>query len=423
MEESCPKETERVCAASEVRGGAKSKDPLMFLHLADLHLAPRSAKINKKDPLTGRLLRDLDMEQAFRLAVDDALSLDPLPSAVVVAGDVFDTYKGSPSAEIAAIEQFRRFSEAGVEVLCIAGNHDTPANLTKIPMYSVLKKALESDPLIHLAYDEVERIVVGEVEYVLLPHICLLSGDFTKEDIEPRNTAAKTVLVVHGVAEGDPSLSQQDEEREAPIASWVLNLPFDYIAFGHYHSRGWVPNYKGKALYCGSLENTVVSGPDVKHEKGPVYVDMSAKGVNRCRFVNSPIRKIIELPRIDAEKKELDTPEKTVAAIEKALQDCDSSGAIIKQAVVNAAKSVYAALPQRNFSYALPDALYVSVQFSFIENKTTNLDSDASEDGGKKTSFKTLNEEIKDATKKLVNNKEIPEEVEEPVIDRIQKLI
>ena len=68
-------------------------DPKLFAHLADLHLAPRSGTIPNQDPYTGRLVRDMDMSAALHAAVDDILEQRPLPSACVVAGDIFDTSK------------------------------------------------------------------------------------------------------------------------------------------------------------------------------------------------------------------------------------------------------------------------------------------------------------------------------------------
>ena len=66
-------------------------DPKLFVHVADLHLAPRASTIAKRDSKTHRLIRDLDMENAFVDSVDETLAQDPLPSAYVIAGDLFDT--------------------------------------------------------------------------------------------------------------------------------------------------------------------------------------------------------------------------------------------------------------------------------------------------------------------------------------------
>ena len=121
-------------------------DPNLFVHVADLHLAPRSSSIAKRDPATNRLIRDLDMDSAFERSVDQALASDPLPCAYVIAGDVFDTYKGSPDAFRTCIKQFRRLTEAGIHVLAIAGNHDTPTNLLKTPMYAMLAEVYGGIP-------------------------------------------------------------------------------------------------------------------------------------------------------------------------------------------------------------------------------------------------------------------------------------
>ena len=248
----------------------------MFAHLADLHLDAHAAQIKKKDPVTNRPMRELDMEHAFELAVDDIISNAEDVDCCVIAGDIFDSYHATADSAIVAINQIRRITEAGIHVVAIAGNHDTPTNVRKTPKFLELAAALGDNDLVTMSYDDVKHVVIGDTEYVLLPHLVCLGGLFTEADLTPTSDARHAVLVVHGVAAGDPSLKQQDEMREIPIAKWIMDMPWDYVAFGHYHMPGWVPGYVGKAAYSGSLENTVISGPDVCMHRGPVYVDLDA---------------------------------------------------------------------------------------------------------------------------------------------------
>lgn len=344
---------------------ARAHDPNLFVHLADLHLAPRSTAIAKRDPGTGRLLRDLDMDAALIHAVDDVLEQDPLPSTVVIAGDVFDTWRGSIDALMCVLSQIRRLREAGIEILGIAGNHDTPTRRSNTCMYQLLADALSTDDGITLAYDTVIRKVVGNIEYVLLPHQPCMDGSFEREDIEPSGDAGKSVLVVHGVAAGDPSLQQMDEAREVPIASWIMDMPWDYVAFGHYHKPGWVPHYEGKASYCGSLENTVISGPDLCMERGPVYVDLSADGDDRRIMHPLPIRPVVSLPDVEIPGDREVTPSEVDAMVEKAISDGDTEGAIVRLKVAGIARSTYQSLPRRAFQDADPSALAIRIDWEF----------------------------------------------------------
>lgn len=349
-------------------------DPDLFVHVADLHLAPRSASIAKRDRDTGRLVRDLDMDRAFARAVDDVLVQDPLPSAFVIAGDVFDTWRGSIDAMICAIAQIRRLRAAGIEVLGIAGNHDTPNRQASTCMFELLMNALGDDGGVTLAYDSVIRRVVGNAEYVLLPHRVCLAGEIDEDLLRPSGGAPRSVLVVHGVAAGDPSLRQMDEAKEIPIASWVMDMGWDYVAFGHYHKPGWIARYEGKASYCGSLENTVISGPDVCMERGPVYIDLSVDGEGKRVMHPLPVRRIVTLPDVVlGSGEDAPTPEEVDALIAGAIADGDTEEAIVRLAVHNIARSTYQALPRRSFADADPSALLIRVEWEYAASPVTTV--------------------------------------------------
>lgn len=336
-------------------------DPKLFAHLADLHLAPRSGTIPNQDPYTGRLVRDMDMSAALHAAVDDILEQRPLPSACVVAGDIFDTWQASQDAIIDAAREFQRLRLAGIEVVAIAGNHDTPTQKKKTPAYIVLKHEFEDmaqDEKAHFAYNEIEHVKVGDVEYVLLPHNAAEHGGFTEEDFKPRLGAEKSVLVVHGVAAGDPSLAQQDEMKEIPIAKWLLDMPWDYIAFGHYHKPGWIPGYKGRAAYCGSLENTVISGPDVSSIRGPVYIDLSKSGEDMLVMHPQKIRRIMQLETLDFEGHDVDA-EELDRLISQLILDSNVKGAIVTHTVKGIPRSVIRTMKRRSFQGVEPEVLHI----------------------------------------------------------------
>lgn len=346
----------------------KEHSPYLFVHLADLHLAPRSSSIVKQDPRTGRLIRDLDMTYALHRAVDDVLSRDVLPSACVIAGDIFDTYQASQDAIIDAARELKRLRNAGIEIVSIAGNHDTPTQKKKTPAYVVLRHEFEDiaeDTGVVLAYDEIVHKRVGNVEYVLLPHNAAVAGGFDEADFAPCLGAEKSVLVVHGVAAGDPSLAQQDEMKEIPIAKWIMDMDWDYVAFGHYHKPGWIPGYKGKAAYCGSLENTVISGPDVCHTRGPVYVDMSQEGTDKLEMRPQKIRPIVSLPDIDLLGRDVNA-EELDREIAELILAADTDGCIVVHNVKNVPRSVIRTMKRRNFQAVNPEMLYIKTTITAL---------------------------------------------------------
>lgn len=315
-----------------------------------------------------RLVRDLDMDRAFEAAVSEALSASPLPSAFVIAGDIFDTYRGSSDAFLTAVEQIRRLREAGIAVIGIAGNHDTPTNLLRTPMFKMLLGVFQDDPGVALAYDDIQHVRAGDIEYVLLPHTPCLAGGFSERDLLPASDAPYAVLVVHGVAAGDPSLSQMDEIKEVPISAWVLDLGWDYVAFGHYHKPGWIPGREGRAAYSGSLENTVVSGPDVCMRRGPVFVDLAKPAAYRYDMHPLPIRSIIELDDIDVEGEEI-TAEELDERICSLLLAQDLAGAIVRHKVKGVTRALYKSLSRRAFGSVVPDALLIKTEFEYAKER------------------------------------------------------
>lgn len=412
----------------------REKDPYLFAHLADLHLAPRSGTITKRDAKTGRLVRDLDMTSALRRAVDDILAQDPLPSACVIAGDIFDTFQGSQDAIIDAAREFKRVRQAGIAIVAIAGNHDTPTQKQKTPAYVVLKHEfadIAEDNEAYFAYDEIEHVKVGDVEYVLLPHNAACAGNFTEDDFAPCLGASKSVLVVHGVAAGDPSLAQMDEMKEIPIAKWILDMGWDYVAFGHYHKPGWIPGYRGRAAYCGSLENTVISGPDVCHTRGPVYVDVEKDGTDKLVMHPQRIRPIISLPDIDVEGRDVNA-EELDREIAETILAAETDGCIVLHSIKNVPRSVVKTMSRRSFQAVNPEMLFIKTKIEYLSEvpKAVNLNSEQEEETGAGTeqgaegdavevradrNFKPLNVEVSEALEALISDGTIRESRRENV--------
>ena len=381
-------------------------DPLMFYHTADLHLAPRSGTIMKRDAATGRLMRDLDMDAAFVQAVDKAVAARPMPSAFVVSGDIFDTYAGSPDAFVTVVREFRRLTDAGIAVIAIAGNHDTPTNALRTPMFAMLQSVFAGNRLVTLAYDRIVRVTVGDIEYVLLPHRVCLDGGFGEDDIRPSGDAPHSVLLVHGVAAGDPSLRQMDEAKEIPIAKWILDLGWDYVAFGHYHKPGWIPGYDG--------------GTDGFRVMSPIT-----------------IRPIVNLPDITCLHADGDgASAPSATALDEQIADAISGnpvhGAIVLLRVRRVPRVTYKALPRRNWQACDETALFVRVSFDFAEDgdvvpqATGQDDADAGEDGQQDTgiaAIRPLPVEAEAAVDRLIADGTIPQRLRDAVMSEMRQLL
>ena len=129
---------------------------MLIAHLADLHLGYRA--YHRLAP-GGINIRERDVAQEFRAAVDKLIQLEP--QLIIIAGDVFHTVRPSNAAIADAFRQFARLSAAlpNTYTVIIAGDHDTP-------------RAVETGNILRL-FAEIPRIVVAEQEarMIALPQI------------------------------------------------------------------------------------------------------------------------------------------------------------------------------------------------------------------------------------------------------------
>ena len=134
---------------------------LRFAHISDTHLGYRSHF--KTDPATGRNQRSVDVEEAYRIAIDDILTRDV--QLVIHGGDVFHHTRPTWTALSTFLLQTQRLVNAGLPVLVIGGNHDTPRLRTSGSVFSFLRHAL---PGVHFvcAYEQ-EAVHYAELGLVV----------------------------------------------------------------------------------------------------------------------------------------------------------------------------------------------------------------------------------------------------------------
>ena len=144
-------------------------------------------------------------------------------------------------------------------------------------------------------------------------------------------------------------------------------MDWSYVAFGHFHKPGWIPGYKGKAAYSGSLENTVISGPDVCHHRGPVFVDLEKNGTEIYDMHEKPIRRIMSLPEIDITGQDISADELD-KRITNLITTSDIENAIVIHKVKGITKSLYKTIPHRTFNHVSQAALYLRTDFEFASD-------------------------------------------------------
>lgn len=239
---------------------------LRFAHISDTHLGYRS--LFKSDPLSGRNQRSVDIERAYETAVDDILTRDV--QLVIHGGDVFHHTRPTWAAIRAFVRHTRRLSDAGLPVIVIGGNHDTPRLRTSGSVFSVLELAL---PEVRFVCEyEQQAISLPELglSVLAIPHGKLASPEGPSAFPVP---GVRNVLVTHGLVRSLQLRGQSREPGEEEIADVLLDREFDYIALGHYHVFAQPePN----VWYSGSTERMGFGDEDVT--PGYALVELGASG-------------------------------------------------------------------------------------------------------------------------------------------------
>lgn len=234
------------------------------------------------------------------------------PSAVVIAGDVYD--RAVPSVE--AVRVFDEFltclSHEKIDVFLVAGNHDSPERLG-------YASRILAEMKLHIcgAFDGTVRKVTlndgfGKVNFYLLPFVkpVTVRGRYADKEIESYNDAIKIVLenTELNVNERNILISHQfftmagtrlersDSEINIiggldEVDAGILSA-FDYVALGHLHRSQNAG--KEHIRYAGSPVKYSFS--ECKHNKCVLMVEIKEKGDATVKAL--PLKPIHDLREI-----------------------------------------------------------------------------------------------------------------------------
>jgi len=268
---------------------------VIIAHLSDLHLGYRAFGNIEQ----GRNVREADVARAFHKAIQRLIEI--APSAVLVAGDVFDRPEPPHSALVALAQGLQSLREAlpDTPVLMAAGARDTPAG--------------SADPGPLAAFDtlpgvEAVTATTRSVHYsklnlnvVLVPHRSTIQGP--KPLVEPNPDAQWNVLVGYGSV-------------DAPLSSALLSLDssdWDYVALGHEHFRREV---MPGVHYAGALERVgATPWEEAAQEKGFLTSDLES---GQVRFHPVHGRPVVSLEPIPFEA---DRPERLRERVREVLAE------------------------------------------------------------------------------------------------------
>jgi DNA repair protein SbcD/Mre11 len=282
---------------------------MIIVHLADLHLGYRA--YHRMAP-GGVNLREHDVAEAFRTALDRVIELEP--DLVLVAGDVFHTVRPSNAAITFAFRQFLRLERAlpSTPVVVIAGNHDAPRS---VESGSILRLLGEIEN-VTVADSEARRVELASIDASVLcvPHPALAAGG--EMDFAPTSSGTN-LMMLHGTVGGadvEETLRRFGEYGGVKVdADDLMPERWDYIALGHYHNAAQLaPNM----WYAGALERCSTNiWEESTVEKGFLTYDTEAREVT---FHTVPTRPVIDLPRLSG--KDADGGWRTAEGLDEAIR-------------------------------------------------------------------------------------------------------
>ena len=265
-------------------------------------------------PRTGRNQREVDVQEAYKKAVDAILEREV--DMVIHSGDVFDSVRPATHVIIGFLKQTARITlDAGLPYLVTAGNHETPRlrTTTAALEYANLVNAYPAHGF-EIDYHPIE---VGDtvVGVTLVPH----GAVGTTGAVTPERDADINVLVTHGLV---PNLeARQHEMGEANLPSGMLEGAFDYIALGHYHE---FHKHKENSYYAGATER--FSFGEVGSEPGFAIVEFENGSIS-VEHVPIETRPMVDLPFIRA--RDLDA-EQLTDEVRRLTENADLDEAIVR---------------------------------------------------------------------------------------------
>jgi exonuclease SbcD len=331
--------------------------------------------------------REEDICNSFQSAVDKIIQLKP--DFVLHTGDLFHTVRPTNRIISFAVRQILRIVNLNIPLVIISGNHDAPKQRAVGSVFSFFEVL---SPRLHLVYrNQYELIRLDGAAIHAIPH-CLDQEDFSREaaSIElvggrPSSDDGRNkmynILMLHGVVAGIPEFSM-GELAEQEIPSSYLEMPFDYVALGHYHRFCQVGE---RVYYAGSTERLSMS--ELGQEKGFAEIDLQTKEV---KFHPVPTREMIELSPVNA--KELNQ-EQILKEIEKRVECEDIGEKIVKLKIKSIPEHIYNSLDFRRIGELKSKAFHFDLKFEREEK----------EGGGQtaRTSIGKLNSEFQEFLKQV----------------------
>jgi DNA repair protein SbcD/Mre11 len=250
---------------------------MRLIHFSDTHLGYTAYRRFNE---AGYNQRGEDIYNAFTAAIDKILELKP--DLVVHTGDLFDSPRPQNRIITKAYKQLLRFKKAGIPLVLISGNHETPKQKGAGSVFSLLdlleaERSILKDAGVELkngdilgVYNGYQKIVFKDLIIHAVSH-CenqeVLDSELAKIKIQDNK---KNIGLFHAGVAGLKEFRMSDFNEQLIQPEFLKDIKFDYIGLGHLHRMVQVAD---RAWFAGSTEH--LSFNELKQRKGFLEIELN----------------------------------------------------------------------------------------------------------------------------------------------------
>lgn len=291
---------------------------IKLLHFADVHLGMES--YGRWDPQTGLSVRLMDFLEAFDRIVERALA--EKVDLAIFAGDAYKSRDPTPTYQREFAARIRRLAQAGIPVVLVAGNHDTPhaigranaieifdtlgvENVHVIQRPQLLTIPTRGGPVqvvglpwivrsALLAREEYKGLSLEEVNALIAEKVTNIVAHPQEGLISQLDPSLPTVFTAHGTVQG----ATYSSERSVMLGQEVILTPslvahpsFGYVALGHIHKHQALHDHP-PVVYSGSIER--IDFGEEREQKGFVLAQVQCGGAE-WEFIPLPTRPFVTI--------------------------------------------------------------------------------------------------------------------------------
>ncbi|OGR52615.1 MAG: hypothetical protein A2049_05620 [Elusimicrobia bacterium GWA2_62_23] len=168
------------------------------------------------------------------------------PDALVLAGDMFDSFADFEALRSEFCARFAPLAAAGCKIIYIPGNHEGRGASVDLTAYNM-------DPLVFAAARPFTLIEAGELEFLCIPHAASYE-DYRDWNVPAKKQGVTRVAVAHAL--NSTIYTGPDEETDAQAGVMdddiFSRFQVDYAALGHVHAGRQQALGGAVACYPGS---------------------------------------------------------------------------------------------------------------------------------------------------------------------------